>query len=693
MSYSRIPLRDAPIGVPLKVVEFDCGREAQCRLIGLGIIPGSRLVITSKFSSNGPFSVIVNGSKVVVGRGLLNRIFVVVDDEISLRVGIVGLEGAGKRRLLEALCEKVEEVHREDYLSPILRGVKIWKGQRIEIEVLPSILGDFPLSIKEEAGFALALEGGYDRLVVLGKEETLEKDLLLVQYLIEFGKQVILAIDGNVETVNFKILEELCSVKVVHISIERRYGLETLFIEGRDGYNKTRMIPQLEGYVEDCIREIIAWLSNENCSLIYPLSAIVRKLLETPQDTEFFFKREDVRKELYNVMQRYSHNCEQILGEPVAKHIFERRTSLIKGVVTSSLRSERIRRNIHNTKDGLVFLVGLFLFTLALMSLIRYPLISIISFLTQCPTGSWQYLLGLIAVLLGFVPAVFMFFLLFYFLYESNYIYRIAFELDGLLHLFGLHGGALVPIIAGLGCSIPAVEIADRLLSGRDRISVLLSLPFSNCMGVLLVFSVVCAVAFSPLMAAMVMWILVVASIFYTLSVASVIRFILGAQTLAPPDPMYFPEVKVVPLGAVFANALRGIGLYLRKVFIFILPVIAILWFGYRWINPDNLFLLNKIGGPIGLMDSQVVSLLVGLVAKELVLVSQFLFSPRPVILQGIDSWKWLLLALFLYPGCLPVYIKLSRILDRRLVWTSFLFGVLGAYILITVLRYIGGWM
>ncbi len=691
MMKDKMPLRDAPVGVPLKVVEFDCGREAQYRLIGLGILTGSRIIITNKFSSDGPFSVIVNGSKIVVGRGVLNRIYVVPDNEIALRIGIVGREGVGKRRLLEKLCDRVDEIYQDGYLSPILRGQVVWSGKRIEIEVLPSILGDFPISIKEEVGLAFALRGNYDRLLVLGKEDNLERDLLLVQYLVEFGKEVVLAMDDGIRKVNLKVLETLTGIKMVRISIERGYGFEAFF-EGRGFPEKQRrLVPQLEECVEDCVREIVARFSQKSSGTLYPLDAVVRKILETPQDIEFFFCQHDIREELEKIVREKARICKEVLGESISEHIFERRLAIVRGVLESASQTQRISGE--RIRDILIFLAGLFLFSFALISVVRYPLLPLLSFLTKYSGNSWQYLIGLIGILFTFVPAVAVFLFFFFFLQEGNFVYRVAFELDNLLHVFGLHGEVFLPVIANIGCSMSAIESASRHLSGKDQISVLLSLPFGNCTGTLLVFGVFCALFFSPVVASLIMLAILIASTIYTVLVATIMRFILNQRSLSPPEPMQFPEVRIVPLSVVLFNTMRGVKIYLRNLIALAVPVLIILWVGYYkvGIKLTELPFLDWIGHPVGLSNVQVLSLALGVIAKELIIVSQFLFDPT--ILKTKELWKWFLLFLFLSPGCLPVYFRLTGIINRKTVWKTFVFGFITVYILISFIRHIGGWL
>jgi ferrous iron transport protein B len=52
---------------------------------------------------------------------------------------------------------------------------------------------------------------------------------------------------------------------------------------------------------------------------------------------------------------------------------------------------------------------------------------------------------------------------------DAGYLPRIAFLMDTFLHRIGLHGKAIIPIILGYGCTVPAIMATRILESDRDR--------------------------------------------------------------------------------------------------------------------------------------------------------------------------------------------------------------------------------
>ena len=55
---------------------------------------------------------------------------------------------------------------------------------------------------------------------------------------------------------------------------------------------------------------------------------------------------------------------------------------------------------------------------------------------------------------------------------DSGYLPRVAFLMDNLMHLLGLHGKSIIPFILGYGCSVPSVMSTRILESPRDRLVV-----------------------------------------------------------------------------------------------------------------------------------------------------------------------------------------------------------------------------
>lgn len=70
---STMPLGIVQEGRTVRFVSVDAGQELQCRLAAMGLVPGVEIEVLSN-SMRGPFLVSVKGSRVVLGRGMVQRI-------------------------------------------------------------------------------------------------------------------------------------------------------------------------------------------------------------------------------------------------------------------------------------------------------------------------------------------------------------------------------------------------------------------------------------------------------------------------------------------------------------------------------------------------------------------------------------------------------------------------------------------
>lgn len=103
--------------------------------------------------------------------------------------------------------------------------------------------------------------------------------------------------------------------------------------------------------------------------------------------------------------------------------------------------------------------------------------------------GAADWLSGLIndgivagvGAVLGFVPQMFVLFLLLAFLEACGYMARIAFVLDRVFRKFGLSGKSFIPMLIGTGCGIPGIMASRTIENERDRRMTIMTTTFIPC--------------------------------------------------------------------------------------------------------------------------------------------------------------------------------------------------------------------
>ncbi|MEW6659029.1 MAG: ferrous iron transport protein B [Thermodesulfobacteriota bacterium] len=81
---------------------------------------------------------------------------------------------------------------------------------------------------------------------------------------------------------------------------------------------------------------------------------------------------------------------------------------------------------------------------------------------------------------------------------DSGYLPRVAFLMDNLMHLLGLHGKSIIPFILGFGCSVPAVMATRILETPRDRLVVSLLAVLIPCSARSVIIFALVAYALGP---------------------------------------------------------------------------------------------------------------------------------------------------------------------------------------------------
>jgi len=81
---------------------------------------------------------------------------------------------------------------------------------------------------------------------------------------------------------------------------------------------------------------------------------------------------------------------------------------------------------------------------------------------------------------------------------DSGYMARMSFMLDGLMERFGLSGKAVLPLLSGFACAIPAVMAARTMENQRDRLLIILLIPLMSCSARLPVYTLIISALIPP---------------------------------------------------------------------------------------------------------------------------------------------------------------------------------------------------
>jgi ferrous iron transport protein B len=177
-----------------------------------------------------------------------------------------------------------------------------------------------------------------------------------------------------------------------------------------------------------------------------------------------------------------------------------------------------------------------------------------------------------------FLPNIVILFFFIALFSETGYMARGAVLVDRMMHSFGLHGKAFIPMITGFGCNVPAIMATRTIENPKDRLVAILVNPFMSCSARLPVF-VLFAGAFFAESAGTVLFAVYMTSIAIALLTALLLSktVIKGANTA--PFLMELPPYRMPTWGSIYVHMGRSGAEFLKKVTGAILVGSIVIWF------------------------------------------------------------------------------------------------------------------
>lgn len=86
-----------------------------------------------------------------------------------------------------------------------------------------------------------------------------------------------------------------------------------------------------------------------------------------------------------------------------------------------------------------------------------------------------------IGAIMGFVPQMFLLFVMLSFLEDCGYMARVAFIMDRIFRRFGLSGKSFIPMLVSSGCGVPGVMATKTIENEKDRRMTVMTTTFIPC--------------------------------------------------------------------------------------------------------------------------------------------------------------------------------------------------------------------
>ena len=294
-----------------------------------------------------------------------------------------------------------------------------------------------------------------------------------------------------------------------------------------------------------------------------------------------------------------------------------------------------------------------------------------------------------IGMILTFLPQIAILFFFLCFMEDSGYISRAAFIMDKPLRKIGLSGKSFVPMLLGVGCSVPAIMSTRTLDNRKDKFLTVMLIPFISCSGRIPVYAFLANIFFEKHSG------LVIFSIYLLgIIVCAISGMILNKSILLGESSNFIMELPPYRI-PVFKNLMRNIYIKLKdfveKAGTVLLLASIVIWFmqnfsfKFNLVSDSSRSILAGIGKfispffrPIGFSDWRLCSaLLTGFIAKETIISSlSILFmntkKDLSLILSPLAAYSYMIF-LSLYIPCIAAVIVIKRELNS-FRWTLFIF-------------------
>ncbi len=532
---------------------------------------------------------------------------------------LAGNPNSGKTTLFNALTGARQHVGNYPGVTVEKKeGVYVHDGRQLKLVDLPGTYSLTAYSLEEVAAREFLVNEKPAAVIDIVDAANLERNLYLTLQFMEMGVPVIVAL-------NMMDVAAQRGITIDTMKLGQLLGVPVVATVARRGEGKTELLQVAERIVGDGVRHHpldISYGEDIDLALMemeqairgaglltdrYRARWVALKYMETDEQILALGRKAnpELSAQLEATVQKVADHLRATLDLYPEAVIADHRYGYIRSILQQGVMgvrhdrdrlylSDRIDKVLTNRFAGplimLAVIWGLYQFTFTYSEVPVAWLGSFFGWLgglaeAFIPEGLFRSLLvsGVIdgiGGVLGFVPLIMFMFLGISFLEDSGYMARMAYMLDRVFRVFGLHGSSVMAFIvsggiAG-GCAVPGIMATRTLKSPRERLATILTVPFMNCGAKLPVFALLVA-AFFASHEAMVMFGITLVSWAGALLVAKLLRstVIPGEAT---PFVMELPPYRLPTFKGLLIHTWERTWHYIRKAGTVILGISIVLW-------------------------------------------------------------------------------------------------------------------
>lgn len=534
-------------------------------------------------------------------------------------IALAGNPNAGKTTLFNVLTGAHQHVGNYPGVTVEKKeGIYFHNGYNIHIVDLPGIYSLTAYSLEEVVARDFLVDERPEVVIDIVDASNLERNLYLAIQFFEMGIPVCIALnmidvakDRGIE-INAGKLSNLLGVPVVPtIARTGRGKKELMDAVDRIVREKKKWNPLIISYGYDIDRALLTMEEEINANKFLtdtcPSRWVALKYMENDEQILSKGNKQDpaLSTKLEKIVKKVYAHLEGTLDTYPEAMIADQRYGYINSILKQGVISQQYDQNRLYTSDKIdkivthrflgplimfAVIMGLYHFTFTYSEVPVGLLEGFLKWFGKMasillPEGLFKSLIisGIIdgvGGVLGFVPLIMFMFFGIAILEDSGYLARMAFMLDRVFSIFGLHGSSVMAFIvsggiAG-GCAVPGVMATRTLKSTRERMATLLTVPFMNCGAKLPLFALLIGTFFAQ-NEAMMMFIITLIAWSGALLVAKLLRLtvIKGVST---PFVMELPPYRFPTFKGLLIHTWERTWQYIKKAGTIILGISIIIW-------------------------------------------------------------------------------------------------------------------
>lgn len=398
----------------------------------------------------------------------------------TLKLALIGNLNVGKSLIFNSLTGiGVEISNFPGTTVGMYTGSLVHKDKHYEIIDFPGVYSLDGVNDEETEVRKFLLEKKADRLIAVLDSTRLERNLYLLLQIAEFKIPTVVVLNMTDEAekqglvIDGDKLSEILGCPVIKTAAVEGRNIDKIIPLAENGAKTIDLVTRYDDHIEAALRSFSKVNGSDRLSGLLALEGLL------PEDNDLSETagviaaeiEDQHRMSVHQILAANRHNEAKRIRGLIEKDGTFKPARNFDRLLTRTATGVPIMTVVLLTTLICVFIIGSFLEE-GIVDIFETFLIQPMYELSLPPLAENILYSLLIAVEAGLgiaFPYVFVFYILISVLEDTGYMTRAAFLADRAMHNIGMHGQALIPMVLGFGCNVPAI-MAIRQFSEREKI-------------------------------------------------------------------------------------------------------------------------------------------------------------------------------------------------------------------------------